>query len=288
MKKLEVLKFLLPFVLLITGCVKAEDHLMIEAGWIWEGLAFDSGVEPTIYGVGEGTKYFGVTGANFMFHPNTEINFAKLSHVPKVTAEISKWVWDETKAENGRFTLVQNRYDNPDVVIAEAKKVSNLSLKFPNIVGGFIDDTHDIGSHDNYTPDTPRLIYEALHSENPDLELWIVVYTFELEKEFLKDWIDYVDVITLWFWKSAELLNIDERIAKCHEVFPGKKIIMGVYMRDFTIPAPISLDLLEFELNAIAKHLKAGTLDGYTILSACFIDQHPEQAEFIRKFIHSR
>jgi len=65
---------------------------MAEAGWVWEGIGFDPGVEPTVYGVGEGATYFGVPGANFIFHPNNEVNFAKLSHVPKVTGDISKWI----------------------------------------------------------------------------------------------------------------------------------------------------------------------------------------------------
>ncbi len=261
---------------------------MAQAGWVWEGLAFDPEVDPTVYGVGEGVKYFGVPGANFIFHPNNEVNFAKLSDVPRVTADISKWVWYATTAEGtGRHTFAQRRDDDPEVVKAEAAKVSRLSLDFPNVVAAFIDDTHGVCVRDNYTPDTPAQISEALHSDNPDLDLWIVVYTHELDKDYWQDWVDSVDVINLWIWRSEEIPGIDDDIARCRQLFPDKRLVMGVYMRDYTPRIPVPLDMLEIELEAIARHLEAGTLDGYNILGACLIDQHPEQAEFIRDFIRA-
>ncbi len=260
---------------------------MLEAGWVWEGLAFDPALQPTVYGVGEGVKYFGLDGANFMFHPNNETNLAKLAHVPRVTADISKWIWVETKAESGRWTYAHDRNDDPEVVKAEAEKLSRLSLDFPNVVAGFIDDTHGEATHDTYSPDTPRQIREALHSANPNLDLWIVVYTHQLDDDFWLDWLDHVDVINLWIWKSEDIPGIDDGIARCRELFPDKRLVMGVYIRDYTLRAPVPLEMLEIELEAIARHLEAGTLDGYNILATCLIDQHPEQAEFIRDFIHS-
>jgi len=260
---------------------------MLEAGWVWEGLAFDPEVDPTVYGVGEGVTYFGLDKANFLFHPNNEVNFAKLSHVSEVTADISKWVWYATTAEGtGRHTFAQRRDDDPQTVEAEAEKVSRLSLEFPNVVAAYIDDTHGVCAHDSYGPDTPKRIAEALGSHNPELDLWIVVYTHEFEKDYWQDWLDYVDVINLWIWRSEEIPGIDDDIARCRELFPDQRLVMGVYMRDYTPRMPVPLEMLEVELEAIARHLEAGTLDGYSILAACLIDQHPEQAEFIRDFIH--
>jgi len=259
---------------------------MLECGWVWEGLAFDPGLEPTVYGVGEGATYFGLEGANFLFHENTEINLAKLSHVPRVTADISKWVWRPAKTEAGRFTCAQHREDSPETVAAEAEKVSRLSLDFPNLVGGFIDDTHGVCAHDTYTADTPARVSEALHAHNPDLDLWIVVYTHEFEKDYWQDWLPHVDVINLWVWNSGDLVHTDEYIARCRELFPDKRLVMGVYLTDYALQAPVPLDLLEVEMEAIARHVEAGTLDGYNILAACLIDQRPEQAEFVRDFIH--
>ena len=261
---------------------------MAEAGWVWEGIGFDPGVEPTVYGVGEGATYFGVPGANFIFHPNNEVNFAKLSHVPKVTGDISKWIWHEaTTAETGRFTFAQGRKDDPEFVAAEAEEVGRLSLQFPNIVGAFIDDTHGVAAHEKATPDAPAKIKQALRRHNPDLDLWIVVYTHEFENEYWQDWVEAVDVINLWVWEYQNLVNIDEYVEGCRKVFPDKPIVMGIYIRDYPSRSPVPLDFLEIELNAILKHLDTGIMTGYNILGNCLIDQHPEQAAFIREFIHS-
>jgi len=258
---------------------------MKKAGWVWEGCGFDPGVMPTIYGVGEGATYFGVDGANYIFHDNNEIAFAKLAHVPRMTADISNWYWYETTAATGRFTFAQGREADPEKVAEEAGTVSRLSLSHPNVTGAFIDDTHGIAGHENYVPDAPRRIKETLCGRNPDLDLWIVVYTHEFDKDYWRDWLPHVDVINLWVWECGNLAHIEEYIRQCRKVFPDKRLVMGVYIRDYPSRAGVPRDLLEIELNAIAKHLEAGDLDGFNILGACLIDQHPEQAEFIRDFI---
>ena len=260
---------------------------MQKHGWVWEGIGFDPGVEPTVYGVGEGITYFGVDGANLIFHRNNRTNLAKLAHAPKVTAEISKWIWYETKAETGRFTFAQTRDDSPENVMLEAQKLSRLSADFTNVVGGYIDDTHGIMKHSSYNRKTPAKIKEALRSENDKLDLWIVVYTHEFGEEFWKDWIDAVDVISLWVWESRNLPNVEKYVKECRSVFPKSRIDMGVYIRDYSIPAAVPLDMMETELKAIAKGLQEGWLDGYSILGNCLIDQHPEQAEFIRDFLRN-
>ena len=52
---------------------------MRTAGWVWEGLAFDPGVDPSVMGLGEGMKYLGLSRANFIFHPNNRYNLEKLA-----------------------------------------------------------------------------------------------------------------------------------------------------------------------------------------------------------------
>ena len=258
-----------------------------EVGWAWEGLGFDPGVKPSIYGVGEAATYFGVEGATYIFHENNEVAFAKLAHVPRVTADISKWRWYETTAETGRFTFAQGREDDPGTVAAEAENVSKLSTRFPNVVGAFIDDTHGVAAHANAKPDSPRLIKAALRRHNPSLDLWIVVYTHEFGKEYWQHWLEPVDVINLWVWECQNLVHTTEYIEQCRQVFPGKRINMGVYIRDYPSRSPVPITLLEAELNAIASGVESGLLDGYNILGGCLIDQHPEQAEFIRDFIQT-
>lgn len=258
---------------------------MVRAGWVWEGTGFDPGVLPTVYGVGEGVRYFGVPGATFIFHPNNRTNLAKLSHAEAVVADISKWVWYETKAENGRFTFAQRRGDNPETAAEEGEKLSALALEFPNIRGAFIDDTHWVSKHPAFTEDNPRKIKEAVQRRKSSLDLRIVAYTHELEQDWLDCWKDSVDVISLWVADSSELPKTKEYVERCRMVFQKQKIEMGIYLRDYSKRRPVALDLLECELDAIRGLLASGDLAGYDILGACLIDQHPEQAGLIRSYI---
>lgn len=258
-----------------------------DTGWVWEGLGFDPGVLPSIYGVGEGATYFGLPGANFIFHDNNDVTLSKLSHVQRVTGDISNWVWYETTAATGRFTFAQGREDDPKSVAAEAEKLGQLALRHKHVVGAFIDDTHGVAKHANYTPQTPARIKEALCRHNPGLDLWIVVYTHEFGEPYWSDWLEHVDVINLWVWECRNLPHLDEYIRKARKLFPSQRLVMGVYLRDYPTRAPVPIEMLRVELEAIARHVESGELDGFNILAACLIDQHPEQAEFVRDFIHS-
>lgn len=260
-------------------------ELMKQAGWVWEGLHFDPGVQPTVFGVGDGCKYFGLQRANFLFHPNTEFHFARLEGVTEFTADISKWEWYETETKTGRFTFAQDRDDRPVSVMAEAERVSELSLKFPNCTAAYIDDTHGVMGYDGYSPDVPRQIKEATTAHNPDMDLWMVVYTHEFEEEYWADWLGYADVIALWIWESKNIPEIDSYIHRCRERFPDTRLNMGIYLRDFSIPAPVPVELLKVQMESIAQHLQEGTLDGYAVLSTCMIDGQVAQAEFVRDFI---
>ena len=41
-----------------------------DLGWVWEGQGLDPKVPPSIYGLGQGARYFGLSRANYLFHPN--------------------------------------------------------------------------------------------------------------------------------------------------------------------------------------------------------------------------
>ena len=259
---------------------------MDRAGWVWEGTGLDPGVLPTIYGVGEGIRYFGLGGANFLFHPNTPTNLAKLSHAERVTADVSKWVWYETTAHDGRFTFAQTRDDAPATVASEAEKLSRLAPEYPNLVGAFVDDTFGVAKHAGYDRDSPRRIKEAA-CRHRALDLWTVVYTHELDRPWWDDWAPVVDVVSLWVWDSESLPGTADSVAACRRRFARQRINMGIYIRDYSRRAPVALPMLECELEAVRRLLEAGDLESYSILGACLVDQHPKQAALIRDFIRA-
>jgi len=258
-----------------------------EAGWVWEGLGFDQGVAPTLYGVDQGTEFFGLSRANFMFQPNTPANLARLGHMVEVVPEISKWKWVQVEPVSGRhgWGFANHRNSNPDTVIEEAANLSRASLDCPNVTGALIDDTFGMFDYPSYGPDTPRQIMEALHSANPALKLWLVIYTRELDPEKWAPFVPYMDIVNLWVWKAEDLPRLDEHVARCRELFPGKEIVVGSYLRDYDSAGGVPLEHVQAQYEIMFRLWAQGRIRGYNILGTWLIEAHLPQAEFIRDFI---
>ena len=254
---------------------------MRDVGWVWEGQGLDPGVYPSIFGVGEGAEYFGLSRACFMFHPNNELAMEKLRPLDAVICDIAKWKYRNTPGGGSEHWVDAA----PDSVRAEAENVSRLSTRYPNIAGALHDDMKGLMQREGYRPEDYAPICGALKSANPNLALWAVVYTHELEKEYWKDWAGAADVVSLWVWDSSRLPGVEAEVARCRKTFPRQRVNMGVYIRDYSRKAPVELPMLEAELSAIRRLMGSGDIEGYSILGNCLIDQHPEQAAFIRDYI---
>ena len=257
------------------------------AGWVWEGHGFDPGLEPSIYGVGEGAAYFGLDRVNFMFHRNNPVNLGKLNHLGEVVPDISKWKWVEIPPEPGKhgWGYANRRDSDPETVREEAANLSRVSLDFPNVTGAIFDDTSGIFDYDAYNAGRPQQIREALHGANPALKLWLVVYTHELHMDQWQPFLPAMDIVNLWVWKFQDLPRLEEYVARCAEVFPGKEIIIGSYIRDYAAMTGVPLDLLQAQYETMLRLWEGGRIAGYNILAGCLIDMHPPQAEFIHGFI---
>ena len=91
---------------------------------------------------------------------------------------------------------------------------------------------------------------------------------------------------------SSPLILIRSRTAGYTEVpkrelFPDKPVVLGCYMRDYTLRAPVPVDRLRHQWERIPRYLERGLINGFCVLGAYLIDRHPEQAEWIREFIRT-
>ena len=258
-----------------------------KAGWVWEGVAFDPGVEPSLYGVGEGMTYFGLECAQFMFHANTEISMRKLSHARAIVADITKMKWAEVRdPEAGGVGFAHVNDNRPETQIAEAEHLSRLSLQFPNVVAGYIDDPAAMVKAHQADPDYYANIHSALRSANPSLEWWALVFANQLEADHWEPFLPYMDVATLWVWDSEQLPHLEEYVDQCERALPGKRIVVGSFLRDYSRLEPVALDLLARQYETIFRLWEQGRIAGSSVLAAALVDQHPAQAEFVRDFIH--
>ena len=257
---------------------------LADVGWIWEGQGFDPGVRISIYGLGQGAAYMGLTRANFMFHPNDEHALQLMSHLDEVTCDISKWdyEWGEGNA------IYSKAYGDPQTVRREAEKVAELSLRYPNVTGAFDDDVMGLMKRHNMTAGQFGDVHRAMRMINPKLKLWTVVYTHELgEADFWRSLSPFIDVVNLWIWESKNLKDLPSQVNRCRELFPEKPIVMGIYLRDYQTATPVPIKHLKSQIQMVADGVDRGELAGYSILGTILIQGQREQADLLRDFIAS-
>lgn len=254
---------------------------MKDYGWVWEGQGLDPGVYPSIFGVGEGCSYFGLERACYMFHPNSDFAMEKLADLEEVVCDISKWKWRRTP-DGGTANWADSSVES---VEREARNVSQLSKRHPNVSGALHDDMKGLMVRENCEPSRYGKICEALKGQNPKLKLWVVVYTRELDKSYWQDFAPYMDVVNLWVWGYENLPRLDADLQICRQIFEDKPVNIGCYLRDYPSQSPIPMDHLKSQWELVLDKLEKGEIAGYSILGTVLIDGHQDQAQWIRDFI---
>jgi hypothetical protein len=253
-----------------------------DVGWVWEGQGIDPKVPPSIYGLGQGARYFGLSRVNFLFHPNDVHAVRLLQDYDEVTCDITKWGW-EWNADGRPKCKAKS---DPATMQSEGENVARLARQFPNVTGVYCDDLLGLMKHFQYGPQEFGNIRAAIRSARAELKLWTVVYTHELEQaDFWTKMRPHIDVVTLWIWKSENIGRMPEEVERCRRLFPDKPIVMGVYLRDYPKVAPIPVDRVKSQMEGIADLVRKGKLAGYSILGAVLIDGHRAQADAVRDFI---
>jgi hypothetical protein len=271
---------------------------LADAGWCWDGQGINGTWHLSIFGAGEGTKWFGLRRCCYMFHHNTPMAMEKLRDMEEVVCEISKW--DFVKVEHAAFNNLDKTarsligragwhvHDGRvERKCREAETVSQLSLKYPNVSGAIDDDLYGKIKTEHIAPDQYAAVHRAVQSANPKLKHWGIVYSHELKKDNWAGFTDLLDVVGLFVWASKDLVHLDRYVDQCHEVFPGKPINIGCYLRDFTLHAGVPMDLLKVQWDFLCKAVADGVIQGYSILGGFHIDLHPEQATWVRDFIRA-
>ena len=139
--------------------------------------------------------------------------------------------------------------------------INEIKPAFPNFTGGFLDDFFAVKSL-TQTEDVVAKIADRLH-EN-DLRLSIVVYsdTDGIKPEF-KPYLDLCDETSFWCWKSANLGKHEEAVRRMRDfIGPDKSLLMGVYMWDYTLGAPVAGDRMEYQLEFAGRLLREKVVTG--------------------------
>jgi hypothetical protein len=160
-----------------------------------------------------------------------------------------------------RFTLGITDGGNGTVWDKLEWAINELKPSFPNFTGGFLDDFFIVKSYTQNTADLTK-IADRLH-EN-DLRLSIVVYSDQdgIKPEY-KKYLDLCDETSFWCWRSNNLGKHESMVRRMRDLIGGEKsLLMGVYMWDYTLGAPVSPKLMEMQLEFAGRLLREKVITG--------------------------
>ena len=263
-----------------------------EKFWVW-GYILDTvpGKAPFVDGntscsLETAVKYMGCEGAFWMDGLHSldalcEERMERIKHIPNIIAGLTH-VESNGPGLGGWKILYREA----------AEKISELSLKYPQIKGAVIDDFREMtGPSKDITPEEVHEINLALKSRNPALKLFVVQYYSSQNP--VTDLVPYekdIDGISIWDWVSTDYFweaLFPTEIFRLKNRFPDKEIIQGLFIHDFGGKGQaLPMDQLKLQCECISRKLESGRLDGWCALQSgyfCSYD-HREQVEYLRNF----
>jgi hypothetical protein len=170
----------------------------------------------------------------------------------------------------------------------DLEPVLELARRQPNVVGAIMDDffhdPDDTGAVARFSPAELASFRERLQGNRPPLDLWVVVYTNDLDRP-LGPFLDECDVVSLWTWRAAELANLERNFARFERLAPGKRTVLGCYMWDYGDSRPMPVEMMRRQCDLGLSWLQAGRIEGMVFLATCICDLGVEAVEWTRDWI---
>lgn len=173
----------------------------------------------------------------------------------------------------------------------ERREVLAMARRTPNITGVFMDDFFTdakSGKIASLTLDQVQDVQKQLKASSKKLDLYVTLYTRQLGPA-IRDYLNLIDVITLWTWETEELANLEANLAQLEQLAPKARKLLGCYTADLdpkrtplwtALPVPAMQRQCETGL----KWLREGRIDGIIIYGTA-MDLNWDSVEWAREWI---
>ena len=130
------------------------------------------------------------------------------------------------------------------------------------------------------------LFRQRLRSEAPrPLDLWVVWYEHQLQRDDISECLAVCDVITFWTWRGENLAHLEDNLATVRRATPGKRLLAGCYMWDYGNCRPLPPGAMQAQCETYLEHMLRGDLDGMIVCSNCIADIGLDTTEWLRQWI---
>lgn len=185
------------------------------------------------------------------------------------------------------WSVVGAGRDRVDGLARSVEPVLALAKRFRNVKGAILDDMFCHGDdrcEPRITLQDLRRCRTALHEVPFPLDLWCVLYDYQLEAD-VAEYLALCDVVTFWTWQSKDLGALDINFATMEMLAPESRRLLGCYMYDYGDSAPMAVDVMRRQCDTALEWLKSGRIDGVIFLSNCVCDLGYEAVDSTRDWI---
>ena len=169
----------------------------------------------------------------------------------------------------------------------DVQEVIALAAGHRNICGAIMDDffhpPDERGEIGRYGVAELAAFRRQLRAAARPLDLWVVLYTHQLELP-VSDHLAQCDVISLWTWKAADLVQLETNFARLCDLAPDHRKVIGCYLWDYGAGRPIPLALWDHQCRLCRSWLAQGRIEGMIFLASCICDLPLETVAAAQRF----
>ena len=169
----------------------------------------------------------------------------------------------------------------------ETKEVLELAKTTPNFAGIMLDDfftNRKEGKRAKLTVEELADIRRQLLETNGKLAIFATLYSSQFDLP-IRDYLELIDVITLWTGKPADLVNLESNLRRAERVAPGKKKMLGCYVVDYGQKKGIPVTLMKLQCETGLRWLREGRIEGMIFLGNTTMDLDLDSVEWTRDWI---
>jgi hypothetical protein len=185
---------------------------------------------------------------------------------------------------------------------ADREAAFALAEKSANLVGFILDDFFHEPSSGNaaepFPSSSPGKDYRASLAPSElrvlrqrqvggrRLPLMAVIYTRQVKSQ-ARAHVAEVDELCLWTWRPCDLEQLPANFAALEQLAPDKRLYLGCYMYDFSQNKPLSVALMQRQVEQGYRWLRAGRIAGIIFLATANVDVGLEAVDWSRQWIRT-
>lgn len=169
----------------------------------------------------------------------------------------------------------------------ETKEVLDLARSAPSFAGIMLDDFftgQKEGKRAKLSVEELAGIRRQLREIGKKQDIFVTLYVGHLGLP-LQDYLELIDVITLWTGNSADLANLESNLSKAEKFAPKARKMLGCYVVDYSRKAGVPVPSMKLQCETGLRWLRAGRIDGIIFLGNTTMDLGFESVDWTRKWI---